>query len=81
MKKNLIGELFVAGAISGIVALLNWTILLNLHDFAYYYTVDGLKIVSIVAMSEALIFWRPAAKFFDRIIEMWEEVEKEKRRP
>lgn len=74
--KKLVGELAFAGTISGLIAVLNWTVLLSIHDFAYYYTVDGLKLASIVAMSEALILWRPAQRFFDRIINMWEEVDK-----
>lgn len=71
MKDQLFKELIVLGVWVGIISVFNWVLLLSLHDLSYYYTWQGLKLVSIVIGAEVLLTFRPAIKQLEKIEKLW----------
>jgi len=62
MKKVLKGTLIYAGALM-LISVVNNIVLLNIHDFSYYYTAEGLRLAAIVTAIEALAIV-PLSKLF-----------------
>jgi len=46
-----------------VISITNNVVLLNIHDFSYYYTAEGLKLAAIVTGIEALLIV-PLSKVF-----------------
>lgn len=62
MKKAIKG-LIIYAVVLVVISAVNNIVLLNIHDFSYYYTTEGLKLAAIVSGIEALVI-PPLSKLF-----------------